>query len=95
MVSIAHKHHVAGLEIAVHERLAGHREQVTRQLLEVVFQFILIEGDARSLKETVLEVVQVPLDGTLVKALGGIAVVIVKAFGTTELEIHQVANGTA
>ena len=62
---------------------------------EVVFESLLVEGNAGEAKEVVLEVVQVPGDGLAVEAGARIADFVVEVAAGFDLEARQDGDDSA
>ena len=58
-VALCIQHHVAGLEVAVHECFARYADYVARHQLERGFKLQFVEIKSRSLQEAILEIIEV------------------------------------
>src|SRR5882757_9773256 len=67
------EHDVAGLEVAIEEKIAFGAEKKLGETLEIVFERLFVERDASEAEEIIFEVVEVPDDGLAVEAAAGIA----------------------
>ena len=88
-------HHVAALEVAIHEGGRAAAQEDVGHLAEVVLQAVFLEVQPGGLEEAVFEVVQVPEDGAGVELRTGVAVGEVHPLGPGELEGGQQADGLA
>ena len=88
-------HHVAALEVAVHEGRRVALQEDVGQVVEVVLQAVFLKIKSGGLEEAVFEVVQIPKDGAFVKLGFGIAVGKVYVLGTGYLYGGQKADGLA
>ena len=84
-------HHVARLEVAVHEDLSFKGERVRAHAVEVVLQPDLVELEARELQEIVFEIVEVEVHHPGVELPVGEADAPVHAFA--HLELHGGQQG--
>ena len=92
-LSLAVKHHVACLEVAVEETVGRFGRQVAREHTEVGLELEFVEVELSSLEETVLEVVEVEAYTVLVELWLRIADRPVEPAGTAQLYIGQFADG--
>ncbi len=88
-------HDVAGLEIAIKEVIAGSSQKETGQAAEVVFEGLLVEGDAGETEEVVLEVVEIPRNGLTIEAGAGIADLVVEIAAGIDLKTRKDGDGAA
>ena len=94
---VVEDHHVAGLEVAIEEAPSlargGAVEERIAQAPEVVLEPELIHRIARRLEETILEVVEVPVDGSGTETGFAEGIVLeVEAPDRLELDSRQVAH---
>src|SRR5467141_1915249 len=80
---------VAGLEVAVEEIIAGSAQQKFRQAAKIVFEGLLVEGDAGEAEEIIFEIVQIPGDGLAIEAGDGIAHTVVQIAAGFDLKAGQ------
>src|SRR5262249_4059927 len=80
---------VAGLKVAVEEKIAWRAEQEFGEAAKVGFESVFVEGNAREAQKVVLEIVQVPGDGLLIEAGGGVALRIVEVAAGFDLETRE------
>src|SRR5882672_2245282 len=59
---------VAGLEVAVEKVIARCAQEKFRQAAKIVFEGLLVEGDAGEAEEVIFEVIQIPGDGLAIEA---------------------------
>lgn len=80
------EHNVAGLEVAIEEIIARGGEEKVGETAEIVFERVLVEGNAGEAKEIIFEIVEIPGDGLAVETGDGIADGIVEIAGGFDLE---------
>ena len=83
------EHDVAGLEVAVEEIIARGAEEEIGEAAEIVFEGLLVEGNAGEAKKIVFEIVQIPGDGLTIEAGNGIADFVVQIEAGFDLEARQ------
>ena len=83
------QHDVARLEIAIEKVVVRRGEQEFGEAGEVVFEGLLVEGNAGEAQEIVLEVVQVPGDGLAIEAGARIADFVVQVAAGFDLKARQ------
>jgi hypothetical protein len=88
-------HDVAGLKVAVEKIVAGGGEKESGKAAEIVFEGLLVEGDASETEKVVLEVVEIPRNGLPVEAGAGIADFIVEIAAGIDLETWKEVDGAA
>ncbi len=88
------QHHVARLEVAVHERAAHGAHQHLSHRLEIVLETVFLEFQPGSLEKTIFEIVQIPEDAAVVELRQGIALAEIESYGAAELDVRKHANGT-
>jgi hypothetical protein len=89
------EHDVAGLEVAIEKIIARGAEEEISEAAEVVFEGLLIEGDAGEAEEIVFEIIQVPGDGLAIEAGVGIANGVVQVAAGFDLEAWEDADDFA
>ena len=88
-------HHVAALEVAVHERVAVRPQQHGGQPLEVVLQAVFREFQTRGFEETVFEIIQIPHHRARVELRQRVARREVEAPRPHDLHFGQALQGAA
>src|SRR5256886_2255719 len=83
------KHDVTGLKVAVEEKIAFGAEKKFGEALEIVFERLLVEGDAGEAEEIIFEIVEIPDDGLTIEATAGIADGIVEIAAGFDLEFWE------
>ena len=86
-------HHVAGLEVPVHESVLLFLEKIGLELFKIVLQQDLVEFQAGCLEETVFEVVEVEVHHPGVEGLLRVAHLPVQPPGPHELDPGQLLDG--
>src|ERR1019366_10193796 len=89
LVQDSAQHNVAGLEIAIEEIVAVGAQQEFRQAAEIVFQRLLVEGNAGKPQKVILEIIQIPRDGLAIEARAGIAHFVVQVASRFDLKARQ------
>src|SRR5712664_4311035 len=89
------QHDVAGLEVAVEKVIARGGQEEFGQAAEIVFQGLLIEGDAGEAEEIILEIVQVPGDGLAIETGAGITHFVIQITAGFDLEAGEDGDGFA
>jgi len=89
------EHDVAGLEVAIEERVGILAEQVAAETVEVSLQGVFVELQSAELEEAVLEVVEVEHDRCAVHLSLRIAVAEDVGRTAAELQVGQVAHDPA
>jgi len=89
------EHDVAGLEVAIEEIVAWGGEEEFGKAAEIVFECLLVEGNAGEAEEIVFEIVEVPSDGLAVEAGVRIADGIIQVAGGFDLEAREDADDFA
>src|SRR2546430_6516674 len=69
----AAKHDVAGLKVAVEEKIAFGAEQKLGEAFEIVFERLFVERDAGEAEEIIFEIVQIPDDGLAIETAARVA----------------------
>src|SRR5258707_7938273 len=67
------KHDVAGLEVAIEEKIAFGTEKKLGEAFEIVFEGLFVEWNAGEAEEIIFEVVEIPDDGLAVETAAGVA----------------------
>src|SRR5256885_1856634 len=67
------KHDVAGLEVAVEEKIAFGTEKKLGEAFEIVFERLFVEWDAGEAEEIIFEIVQIPDDGLAIETAARVA----------------------
>src|SRR5437762_8897238 len=67
------KHDVAGLEVAIKEKIAFGAEKKFGEALEIVFERLFVEWDAGEAEEIIFEIVQIPDDGLAIETAARVA----------------------
>src|SRR5882672_1701290 len=80
---------VAGLEVAVKEVIARSAQQKFRQAAKIVFEGLLVEGDAGEAEEIIFEIVQIPGDGLAIETGDGITDTVVQIAACFDLKAGQ------
>ena len=83
------QHDVARLEIAIEKIIAVGAQQELRQAAEIVFQRLLVEGNAGEPKKVILEIIQIPGDGLAIEAGARIAHFVVQIAAGFDLKARQ------
>ena len=83
------QHDVAGLEITIEEIIAAGVQQEFRQAAEIVFQRLLVEGNAGEPEKVILEIIQIPRDGLAIEAGARIAHFVVQIAARFDLKPRQ------
>ena len=83
------QHDVARLEIAIEKVVAGGAQQEFRQAAEIVFQRLLVEGNAGEPEKVILEIIQIPGDGLAVEAGARIADFVIQIAAGFDLKARQ------
>src|ERR1019366_3350528 len=89
LVQDSAQHNVAGLEIAIEEIVAVGAQQEFRQAAEIVFQRLLVEGNAGKPQKVILEIIQIPRDGLAIEARAGIAHFVIHIAARLDLKTRQ------
>jgi len=77
------------LEVAVEKIIARGAEEKIGEAAEIVFEGLLVEGDAGQTEKIIFEIVEVPGDGLAVEAGDGIADAVVEVAGGFYLEAWE------
>ncbi len=83
------KQDVARLKIAVEKIIARGAEQKIGEAAEIVFESVLVEGNAGEAEKIILEIVEIPRDGLPIKAGDGIADAIIEIAAGFDLEAWE------
>ena len=83
------QHDVAGLEIAIEKIIAAGAQQKFRQAAEIVFQRLLVEGNAGEPEKVIFEIIQIPRDGLAIEAGARIANFVVQIAARFDLKARQ------
>jgi len=83
------KHDVARLKVAVEEKIAVGAEKKIGEALEIVFERLLVEGNAGEAEEIVFEIVEIPDDGLAIEAGARITDGIVEIAAGFDLEFWK------
>ena len=77
------------MEITIEEIIAAGVQQEFRQAAEIVFQRLLVEGNAGEPEEVILEIIQIPCDGLAIEAGARIAHFVVQIAARFDLKPRQ------
>jgi hypothetical protein len=80
---------VAGLEVAVEKVISRGAEEKFGEAVKIVFEGLLVEGDAGEAEEIVFEIVEIPGDGLAIEAGVWIADAVVEVAGGFDLEARE------
>jgi hypothetical protein len=83
------EHDVAGLKVAVEEKIAIGAEKKFGEAFEIVFERLFVEWNAGEAKEIVFEIAEVPDDGLAVEAGAGITDGVVEIAAGFNLEFRK------
>ena len=83
------EHDVAGLEVAIEEKVARGAEKKIGEAAEIVFEGVFMERDASKPEKIIFEIVEVPGDGLAIEAGDGIADGVVEIAGGFDLEARE------
>src|ERR1039457_4655136 len=83
------QHDVAGLEITIEKIIAAGDQQEFCQAAEIVFQRLLVEGNAGEPEKVILEIIQIPGDGLAIETGARIAHFIVQIAARFDLKARQ------
>src|SRR5256885_3823712 len=83
------KHDVAGLKVAVEEKIAFGAEKKLGETLEIVFEQLFVERDAGEAEEIIFEIVEVPDDGLAIETAARVADGVVEIAAGFDLEFWQ------
>jgi hypothetical protein len=83
------QHDVARLEIAIEKIIAVGAQQKFRQAAEIVFQRLLVEGNAGQPQKIILEIIQIPGDGLAIEAGARIAHLVIQIAARFDLKARQ------
>jgi hypothetical protein len=83
------EHDVTGLKIAIKKIIARGAEKKIGEAIEIVFERMLVERDARQAEKIVFEIVEIPSDGLAVETGDGIANGVVEIAAGFDLEARE------
>ena len=89
------QHDVARLKIAIEKIIAIGAQQKLRQAAEIVFQRLLVEGNAGEPQKVILEIIQIPGDRLAVEAGARIADLVIQIAAGFHLKARQHAHDFA
>ncbi len=83
------KHDVAGLKVAIEEKIAFGTEKKLGEAFEIVFEGLFVEWDAGEAEEIIFEIVEIPDDGLAIETSAGIADGIVEIAAGFDLKFRE------
>jgi hypothetical protein len=83
------------LEVAVKKIIAWGAEEKFGEAAEIVFEGLLVEGDAGQAEKIVFEIVEIPGDGLAVEAGDGIADAVVQVAASFDLKAREDGDDSA
>src|SRR6202021_1082772 len=83
------QHDVAGLEIAIEKKIAAGVEEEFRGAAEVIFERLLVEGDAGQAQEIILEIIQIPRYRLAIETGARIADLVIQIATGLDLKARQ------
>ena len=89
------EHDVAGLEVAIEEKIAFRTEKKLGEALEIVFERLFVERNAGKAEEIILEIVEIPDDRLAIETSAGITDGVVEIAAAFDLESRKSFNDFA